>query len=569
MKINRTIYKRYLAIFLFIILVSIPAGNIYAQSYSFSLPEEYVDVYWNEDGTSSIDYLFVFINDPNAPPIEFVDVGVPNPNYDLNSVVAYINSIEINDIEESPYVVPGVAVNLENHAIQPGQSGEVRVFIGRVRDVLYPDDQDEQYVSAVFGTSYFEPGTVRGSTDLTVRFHFPPSLKPEEPRWHKAPPGWPTEPEAGIDNEGRITYEWHNPGANGETQYVFGASFPAIYIPPQTIVKEPPPTSSVAAPFAGLLGCLTPALVPFLCFSAFAAFIIVGIISSQRRKLQYLPPKIAIEGHGIKRGLTAVEAAILLEQPMDKILTMILFSVIKKNAAEVISRDPLAIKIVDPLPDDLYPYELDFLAAFEEKEKTSRKKALQKAMVDLVKSVGEKMKGFSRKETVEYYQGIVQSAWSQVEAADTPEVKSKLFEENIEWTMLDRNYDDRTREVFRTGPVFVPTWWTRYDPGYGRQTVKPITTGSTPSRPSTTLPHLPGADFAAAMVTGVQNFSNKVVGNINEFTSTITNITNPPPKPPVSSSGRSYSGRSGGSSCACACACACAGCACACAGGGR
>jgi hypothetical protein len=41
-------------------------------------------------------------------------------------------------------------------------------------------------------------------------------------------------------------------------------------------------------------------------------------------------PKVSIEGHGIKRSLTAVEAAILLEQPMDKILTMILFGTIKK-----------------------------------------------------------------------------------------------------------------------------------------------------------------------------------------------------------------------------------------------
>lgn len=560
---------RFPAVILFGLLLIISVNTVYAQSYSFSLPEEFVDVYWNEDGTSSIDYLFVFINDLNAPPIEFVDVGVPNPNYDLNSVVAYINGIEIKDIEKSPYVVPGVAVNLGAYAIAPGQSGEVRVFIGRVRDVLYPDDQDDQYVSAVFGTSYFESGTVRGSTDLTVRFHFPPSLKPEEPRWHNAPPGWPSEPQTGIDNEGRITYEWHNPGANGETLYTLGASFPSKYIPPQTIIKEPPSSVSGASPLAGLLACLTPALVPFLCFSVFAAFIIVGIISSQRRKLQYLPPKIAIEGHGIKRGLTAVEAAILLEQPMDKILTMILFGVIKKNAAEVLSRDPLTIKVIDPLPDDLHPYEINFLAAFEEKEGAPRRKALQKAMVDLVKSVGEKMKGFSRKETVDYYRDIIQRAWSQVEAADTPEIKSKVFEENIEWTMLDRNYDDRTRDVFRTGPVFLPAWWTRYDPGVGRQTMKPVTTGTPSTRPSTSLPHLPGADFAAAMVTGIQSFSNKVVGNINEFTSHITNITNPPPKPPASSSGRSYTGRSGGSSCACACACACAGCACACAGGGR
>ena len=39
--------------------------------------------------------------------------------------------------------------------------------------------------------------------------------------------------------------------------------------------------------------------------------------------------------------------------------------------------------------------------------------------------------------------------------------------------MLDREYDDRTREVFRTGPVFVPMWWPRYDPGYGETAIEP------------------------------------------------------------------------------------------------
>jgi hypothetical protein len=59
-------------------------------------------------------------------------------------------------------------------------------------------------------------------------------------------------------------------------------------------------------------------------------------------------------------------------------------------------------------------------------------------------------------------------------------------------------------------------------------------------------------------VGGVQNFSSRVLGNVNDFTSGVTNVTNPPP------SKTSGGGRSGGG-----CACACAGCACACAGGGR
>jgi hypothetical protein len=144
----------------------------------------------------------------------------------------------------------------------------------------------------------------------------------------------------------------------------------------------------------------------------------------------------------------------------------------------------------------------------------------------------------------------------------------------MEWTMLDKDYDDRTRRVF-TGPVFMPNWWPRYDPTY-----RPVPTGGgahTSGAPTTSsggpgggggisLPSLPGSTFAASVVRGVQNVSSSVMGNVTEFTSAITNRTNPAPPPTKS---YSSSGRSGGSGCACACACACAGCACACAGGGR
>jgi len=286
-------------------------------------------------------------------------------------------------------------------------------------------------------------------------------------------------------------------------------------------------------------------------------------VSDKRRRMRYLPPKISIEGHGIKRGLTAVEAAILLEQPLDKVLTMILFGVIKKEAAEVVTRDPLQIKATDPLPSDLNEYEVKFLNAFKEKE-LARQRMLQEMVVDLIKSVSEKMKGFSRKETIEYYQNITAKAWQQVEAENTPEVRSKKFDEVMEWTMLDRDYGERTHDVFRNQPVFIPMWWGRYDPSYGRSSSLPRVSPSSMPSASPSLPHLPGSDFAASVVNGVQGFSSKVVGNINDFTNKVTQKTNPVPV--STSSGRSSSGRSGGG---CACACACAGCACACAGGGR
>jgi len=41
-------------------------------------------------------------------------------------------------------------------------------------------------------------------------------------------------------------------------------------------------------------------------------------------------------------------------------------------------------------------------------------------MINLIKSVGEKMKGFSQKETVAYYKDITEKAWQQVGKRTNP-----------------------------------------------------------------------------------------------------------------------------------------------------
>lgn len=548
-------HKRRWILFVVWILAIIPS-SVLAQDYYFQLPVKTVDVYWNEDGTQSLYYVYVFENDPSGHIIDYVDVALPNNSFDENSISAEVDGNPVYDISRSGYqgTGQGVAIGLGSYAIPPGGRGTVKVFIGVVRNVLYQDSQDENYASAVFAPNTFLSNVIYGTTDITVTFHLPPGVKPDEPRWHEAPAGFPPEPERGLDEQGRIYYSWRNPTADGSKVYTFGASFPKSYVPESSIVRP--------NPFAFLENINPEDLIPGCCIGFFALIFATSYFSGRRRQMQYLPPKISVEGNGIKRGLTAVEAAILLEQPLDKILTMILFGVLKKNAATVVSRDPLEIVSEEPLPAGLHEYEINFLNAFKLKGK-ERQRELQSMFVNLIKSVSQKMKGFSRKETIQYYQSITEKAWAQVEAENTPEVKSQKFDQVMEWTMLDRKYDDRMKDIFRNRPVYVPVWWGRYDPQM-RRTTSTISTPAS-SRPSVSpgLPHLPGADFAASIVNGVQTFSGKVVGNINTFTSQVTAKTNPVP---VSSSGRrGYSGRSGG----CACACACAGCACACAGGGR
>ena len=555
--------RRLLAIlFILIIALGFPISTLAQGDYYFSVDEETVHVYWNEDGTVSLNYVFLFTNQPGAHIIDFVDVGMPNSSFDMSTVSADVDGVPVSvSAGEYQGSGSGFAVVMGSQAIAPGETGRVNVRVGVIKNMIYEDSDDAAYASGEFVPMWFDSQFVTGDTYMTVVFHLPPGIQPEEPRYH-LPKSWPgeDEPLTDLDQDGRVTYTWIAT-ANAYSPYTFGASFPRTYVPDSVIQTEPVYTSP-AVNFDDILifGCCG-----FFAFLAFGTPIL-GVINGQRRKLKYLPPKIKIEGHGIKRGLTAVEAAILMEQPLDKVMTMILFGVVKKGAADVIKRDPLELKIIQPEPEGLHPYESGFLKAFEPgNNNKQRREALQTVTIQLVQSVSKKMKGFSRKETLEYYKSIMERAWEQIAAADTPEVQSQLVTDAMEWTMLDKDYDDRARRTY-TGPVFVPTWWGRYDPGYGGSVGVPR--GGTGGRaaPVARSTGLPGADFAASVVGGVQNFSQKVIGNVGDFTSRVTNKTNPVPK--STSSGRSWSSGGGGGS-SCACACACAGCACACAGGGR
>ena len=565
---------RYVCLFLIFILLAGSTTPAFAQDYRFQVPEQAVVVTINPDGSINLDYTIKFLNDSSAHAIDAVDIGVPNYDYQLKNISADVNGVPLNRITDSPYVSPGIAVELGNNEIPAGGSGIVHVYIKGVKNVIYPATQkeSEDYASLVFTPSWFDRQYCYGKTTFQMTILLPPGVKDGEARYF-IPENWPgpQEPESKILDSGQIFYTWVSDQANSYTQYKFGASFPSRYLEAGAVVQTPyvSPTKTTSPSFN------LSSLCPFIFCLGFIGFFVLIIysatIGAKKRKMQYLPPKISIEGHGIKRGLTAVEVAVLKEQPMDKIFTMILFGLQKKGAAEVVTKDPLDLKPGSPLPEGLYGYETDFLQAFVEKNTAARKKLLQLTMVNLIRSIGEKMKGFSKKETLDFYDSIMQKAWEQVEQAGTPEVKAQVYEEVMDWTMLDKKYEDRTRDTF-SGPVFIPTpsWWWRYDPTMVRPSASPTT--STIGVPSTSssqggrvsMPSMPGSAFAASVVNSVSSFSSSVLGGLSGFTSGVTNITNPPPPPSTYRSG----GSSGGGH-SCACACACAGCACACAGGGR
>ncbi|TEU18704.1 MAG: hypothetical protein E3J21_05315 [Anaerolineales bacterium] len=154
------------------------------------------------------------------------------------------------------------------------------------------------------------------------------------------------------------------------------------------------------------------------------------------------------------------------------------------------------------------------------------------------------------------------------------------------WAALDRDFDERTGEVFQDESVPVPHWLGRHilvsDVSHAPQP-RPSSAPSAGQpasargdRAPLRLPTLPGATFANRLATQMEGMAAGMVSSVERFASGVTRQTNPPPvrqplelgwDAPKGGSGGGWSGGGGGGGCACACACA--GCACACAGGGR
>jgi len=175
--------SKLLALVLVFILAFGITTSALAQDYYFGVEEETVHVFWNEDGTLALDYTFVFGNKPGAHVIDFVDVGMPNNSFDMSTVSADVNGSAVSvDRGEYQGTGSGFAVVMGSQAIGAGSRGTVHVRVGRIDRVLYTDSEDETYASAVFAPTYFGSQYVTGNTNVTVVFHLPPGVQPDEPK---------------------------------------------------------------------------------------------------------------------------------------------------------------------------------------------------------------------------------------------------------------------------------------------------------------------------------------------------------------------------------------------------
>jgi hypothetical protein len=327
-----------------------------------------------------------------------------------------------------------------------------------------------------------------------------------------------------------------------------------------------------------------------------AALILVGLVEFRMagRKEKYLPAIAQVEGGGIKRGLTAPEAAILLELPLNKVLLLVLFGLLDKGALELVADDPLRVKAKRPflaMQDShkerneqrrkiaqqqgvvIRSYEHDFLDILQEQEgEPVHKLEFNGPMKALLTSVADRMKGFDLTDTQDYYRKIIARAMQQAQTmGNVPELEAHL-DKSWPWIFLDEDYE---RTFRRRDYQYFPTW------------VRPYTHTPSASIPTAAAPSGPAvggktsfSQVAAGFAGWTENTAGKLAAAISPTSlqvgeaagggfinlSGADRVTGDVLKALMTSSGSS-GGSSGGSSCACACAgCACA---CACAGGGR
>jgi hypothetical protein len=528
-----------------------------AADYLFRVNDLAAELTVRADGKVELRYAITFTPEPGSHPVDIVDIGMPNEDYELSSARAAIAGARIDDIRRSEYVKPGVEVHLGANAIPPGESGTLEFSVLLTR-MVFADSADGRLASLQFKTTWYDRKFVAGTAEaIEIRINLPPGSAPDGVKYHDFGAAGYKPSDMRLEGD-RVVYVWQWRDQPATMPYAAGASFPRDLV---TAVAEKPKFSLL-----GSLLSVVFALIAFV-FSLTPLWIIVLIIilavrSGRRRLQRYLPPRVGIESGGIKRGLAPPEAALLQELPLAKVLLLVIFGLLKKGRLEVraaAAGDTRFHPVAAAADAEPREYETAFLAAIDAENRLDKER-LKAMFTAMIAALEKKMAGFSRRETNAYYQSIMNKAWEQVRSCPR-ETLPKELEQSLEWLVLDPQYEEKL-EPFLRDTVFLPgrggPWYQRFPQG-------------APGRGNASVP---GGGFgqgvkgaAANLVGSLQAFSGALLGDGVAFTQAVTRVSNPPPAPTYRSSGRSGGGS--GHSCACACACACAGCACACAGGGR
>ena len=521
------------------------ASNVNAQNLVYSVNHEWAQIFINQDGT--IDLAYNITVTVTSGTMHGFYVGQPNSDFTPGQAMdQYGNNLQVVDASNGGDYRIDVTLN------QPLTAGNSIWFqvttnvAGMIRnDTTNPGNYGMQFIPQWISDVPI--------SDVRVQIVLPPEVTVNDVKTTQ------NFYNGTSSVEGRIAVYWEIPAIQANEQFLVGVSFPSRFMP-----NYVPSQASGGFDF-GVFGAILG--LAGVLFAFFVIIILIGVI----RKSSYSSPKVGMETLGIKRGLTAVEASYLLGFKPTQILTEILYSLLKKRAVWAKETKPaLKLQVLPPFNNKIGPkdnplryYEIDFLNSLKA-DGTLNEEKLANTIMFLRDTMEQKLQGYSRKDTVDYYRKITAQAWTQVEQAGTVELASNAYDDQLLWLMLDPNQRARTETVFRDH-VIQPNplwfwWWYGYTIYHPHPTYTPNVNVPSKSGPP---PAIPGADFANNIATAVENTSNSIVVNLEKFANAIV------PPPPKTSHQPAHPKSDCVCACAaCACACACVSCACACAGGG-
>ena len=528
-----------LASIIILSVVALSVANAQTRVYRFT--QEYAKLWINQDGTVDLFYNVSLTLDSGSG-INFVRLGQPNSAFSVGEAFdQYGHQLQASNDGTT------VKVNL----YQPLTAGNTIWFsvTTNVAGLISPDSMNEGNLGMQFAPQWQEVPI----SNVRIQIVLPPNVTQSEVKtterfWNSTS----TEP------DGRLAVYWETPVLQPNEQYIVGVSFPAQYL--VDYGNQPVGEDVFFQNFGLALGII----------GIVAAVICVAVVATRKRP--YQTPKVSMETLGIRRGLTAVEASYLLDFKPTQIVTEILYSLLQKRAVWVESANPaLKLRIMPEFKDKKGPdenplryYEIDFLEAIKPDGALDEDK-LAKAVMFLRDTLEQKLRGYSRKDTVDYYRKIVDKAWTQVDQAGTAEIASKAYDEQLLWLLLDPNHRGRTESTFKDR-TFEPSplwfwYWYGYTHYHPNPTYKPnINLPTQSAKP----PAIPGAQFANNIATSLERTTGNIVANLEKFVNGIL----PAPATQTSHAPAKREANCVCACAACACACACVSCACACAGGG-
>jgi len=545
-KPRRTIWALSALLLIVLFFASASQQSVWAADIQYHLEKQWVKIWINTDGTIDLQYTLHIVCDQGS----FSYVTFDQPVGDFKIGEAFDSDGHPLRIEDA---TQGTDYKVKVFLYQPLTAGQGAEFTAttNVGHMIWEDTTNPGNV----GLQFIPTSWNAVIQDLRVLVVLPAGVSKEQIR---VTPDWDnayTDP----NEQGRLVVYWERKDVAPNTKFQVGISFPKISVEHYETAK---PTGGLSELAGGILGFL---LVLFVIM-----IVAVGVRRAARRS--YVDPKMQMETLGIRRGFTAVEASYLLGVSPVKVIVMMLYSLLLKRTVWVTSTEPsLRLQISEGFNDtgggssatELRYYERDFLNAVKT-DGTLDERKLAGTFMRVRSSVENGLRGYCRVDTLAFYRKTVQSAWDQVEKAGTPDLASKMFDENLLWLMLDDDFKSKSENAFREIDFQpLPYWWW-YWYGYTRYHPNPAyDPAATQGHPP---PRIPGSEFANNIATSLEKTAGNIVTNIENFTNSI--LPAPPPSQDTSRQPVRH-----GASCACACVscacvCACVSCACACASGG-